>query len=75
MIRAAEAAPQLIFSHSRLVGVVISPASLEALAVSESQADPPSLATTFQELRTICDAEGYVLQFAERVDRADTFSE
>ncbi len=73
VIQAAAKDPQLIFNRDRLVAAVIDPAQFEAFK-SWQQRRSASLAGDFQELRSICAEESYVLEAPSRADRLNSFA-
>ena len=73
VIRAAQRAPQLVFSRGRLVAAIVSPETLEEF---QQLKDRPqgTLADAFARLRRLCDEEDYVLEIPSRQDRPSAFS-
>ena len=75
LIRSAASEPQPIYNRQRLVGVVVDVETFEAfLRWREDQAGR-SVADALEELRAICQAEGYRLEPPGRSNRDDPFQQ
>jgi len=75
LLMAAARAPQRVFNRKRLVGVVVDAKTFEQFERWRRRRHQGGLARGFDELRQICQEEGYTLKMPKRADRQDSFSE
>ncbi len=70
LLKAAQTEPQTVFHQHQLVVAVINAPTFEHW---RKQANQPSLASAFEELRQICREENYELELPPRQDRPNAF--
>ena len=75
VIRSASREPQLIMNRGRLVAAVVDSSAFEAYASWAGEAERPTLADAFAELRVISAEEGYTLDPGIREDRENAFAD
>ena len=73
LIRSTAREPQPIYNRQRLVGVVVDAVTFEEFLRWKEEQAGRSIATALDELRNICQAEGYRLELPDRVDRDNPF--
>lgn len=75
LLRSSQKSPQRIYNRSQLVAVVVAPETFEAFEAWRKSQKVLSLAERFEELRSICAEEAYVLELPGRQDRLNAFVE
>ncbi len=70
LLKAAQHEPQTVCHQHQLVAAIIDAPTFEHW---RKQANQPSLASAFEELRQICREENYELELPPRQDRQNAF--
>ncbi|HYO16167.1 MAG TPA: type II toxin-antitoxin system Phd/YefM family antitoxin [Thermoanaerobaculia bacterium] len=73
LIQAAENEPQWIYNRDRLVAAVVPAEALQEFLAWRGERESPSLGEAFDELRRICQEEGYTFEIPPRQERPNPF--
>jgi prevent-host-death family protein len=73
LIRAAEDEPQWIYKRDKLVAAVVPADTLQEFLAWRGEKERPSLGEAFDELRRICQEEGYTFETSPRQERPNSF--
>lgn len=73
LVKAAEDEPQWIYNRDRLVAAMVPAEDLKEFLDWRYQKEGQTLAGAFEELRRICQEEGYTLEIPPRQERPNPF--
>lgn len=73
VVQAALSEPQQIYNRSKLVAFVVDAELFQEFLAWKAQRNRRTLSIAFEELRTLCETEDYVLEMPERCDRENPF--
>ena len=73
LIRRSEKEPQLIYNRDNMVAVVVSKGAYEEYKRMKEQESQKTLASSFEELSSICAEESYVFEAPSRHNRKPVF--
>ncbi|MFW5771033.1 MAG: type II toxin-antitoxin system prevent-host-death family antitoxin [Spirochaetota bacterium] len=75
MIHRVHDEPQVIYNRDTIVAVVIDPEEYEEYRSFKESREKKSLASAFEELRSICGDESYEITVPERTNRENQWTE